>query len=335
MNAEFRPRLWMKRVLIAAAAYNLVWGVLAVFAPESVLGWLGVTADIVVVRFWQCIGMIVGVYGIGYAIAARAPYRHWAITVVGLLGKIFGPIGFAFAMADGSLPSSMGLTILFNDLIWWIPFALILWGAARHSHALGYAHGEPEADDPLRELRTNCSKSLDELANAAPQMVVFLRHAGCTFCRQALADIATNRKEIEATGCEILFVHLGDENSATEQVFERYHLADLPRISDPSCRLYRLFGLDLGGFSELFGLRVWLRGFAYGVFNGHGIGAIRGNSFQMPGVYLYHCGVILDGFRHEAASDRPNYLELARQIDIQETDSAVDREYGTEAPIHR
>ena len=82
--------------------------------------------------------------------------------------------------------------------------------------------------------------------------------------------------------------------------------------------LYRQFGLDLGGFSQLFGLRVWLRGFMYGVVNGHGIGAVRGNSFQMPGVYLYHCGVLLGGFRHEAASDRPDYIALARQIEIEQ-----------------
>jgi peroxiredoxin len=319
MDNDLIPRPWMKRVLVAASVYNLAWGALAVLVPTTMLGWMGVTPDITAVRFWQCIGMIVGVYGIGYALAARAPYRHWPITVVGLLGKIFGPIGFAVAVADGSLPSSMSWTILLNDLIWWIPFALILWGAARYSHAVDSAHEEPEADDPVRDLRTNTGRRLNDLADAAPQMVVFLRHAGCTFCRQALADIAASRAQIEATGCEIVFVHLGDENSDAVEVFERYGLENLPRISDPTCRLYRQFGLDLGGFSELFGLRVWLRSFIYGVINGHGIGAIRGNSFQMPGVYLYHCGIILDGFRHEAASGRPNYLELARQIDIKES----------------
>jgi hypothetical protein len=70
--------------------------------------------------------MIVGVYGIGYGIAAYDSARHWPIVLVGLLGKIFGPIGFVWAATQGELPWSAGATILTNDLIWWIPFALIL-----------------------------------------------------------------------------------------------------------------------------------------------------------------------------------------------------------------
>ena len=158
----------------------------------------------------------------------------------------------------------------------------------------------------------------------------FLRHAGCTFCRQTLADVASHRAEIEATGCGILLVHLGrEDDQASIEVFQRYDVDDLPRISDPTSRLYRQFGLDLGGWSELFGLKVWLRGFLYGVVNGHGIGAVRGNSFQMPGVYLYHRGVILGGFRHASAADRPSYLELAQQIQLGEPESAEVSEAAT------
>ena len=46
-------------------------------------------------ELWQCIGMIVGVYGIGYLAASTDPVRHWPIVLVGFLGKIFGPIGYA------------------------------------------------------------------------------------------------------------------------------------------------------------------------------------------------------------------------------------------------
>jgi hypothetical protein len=67
----------------------------------------------------QCVGMIVGVYGIGYLIAASDPLRHWPIVLVGFLGKIFGPIGFLAAGLRGDLPWSWGVTILSNDLIWW------------------------------------------------------------------------------------------------------------------------------------------------------------------------------------------------------------------------
>ena len=47
------------------------------------------------------VGMIVGVYGIGYIIASARPLVHWPIILVGFLGKIFGPIGFTKALIEG------------------------------------------------------------------------------------------------------------------------------------------------------------------------------------------------------------------------------------------
>jgi hypothetical protein len=70
-------------------------------------------------------------YGVGYWIAASDPVRFWPLVLVGLLGKILGPIGFLQAIVAGRLPLSLGWTILTNDLIWWVPFGIILWNAAQ------------------------------------------------------------------------------------------------------------------------------------------------------------------------------------------------------------
>jgi peroxiredoxin len=310
-NVQARP--WMAKVLILAGVYNLVWGMLAVCLPMQMLSWLGVNPLPTYPQFWQCIGMIVGVFGVGYLIAARDPYRYWPLTLVGLLGKILGPIGFVASIGSGSLPVEMGWTILTNDLIWWIPFVMILWGAVRYQQSIGSAYQMSESDDPLRELQTNTGERLDDLADVQPQLVVFLRHAGCTFCREALADIAEQRASIEANGCGIVLVHMG-ENERDAAFFEKYGLGDVSRIADRDCRLYRQFGLDMGGFAELLGPRVWLRGFMAAIVSGHGIGRLQGNGLQMPGVYLYHCGQILGGFQHVSASDRPDYAELACEL---------------------
>lgn len=313
MTSNLNPQPWMRKVLLAAGAYNVAWGAFTVLAPGMSLGWLGLSSEPPIAQLWQCIGMIVGVYGVGYLIAARDPYRHWPITLVGLLGKVFGPIGFVVSVVAGTLPASVGWTLITNDLIWWFPFAAILWGAIRYHQSVNTAYDTPEADDPLSELRTNQGDILDELANQRPQLVMFLRHAGCTFCREALGDLSRQRSEIEASGCGIVLIHMGD-NDRDAAFFEKYSMGDLPRIADPDCRLYRLFGLDLGSFTELFGLRVWLRGFIAGVLNGHGVGRLQGNGFQMPGAYIYHCGQILGGFQHAQASDRPDYAELAERF---------------------
>lgn len=128
LGSTATPR-WMCIVLILAGVYNLLWGALVILAPSLSFGFLGVDvgADTeITLAIWQCVGMIVGVYGVGYLVAAGDPARHWPIVLVGLLGKILGPIGFIDAAMKGVLPWSMGWTILTNDLAWWIPFGLML-----------------------------------------------------------------------------------------------------------------------------------------------------------------------------------------------------------------
>lgn len=120
----------MRHALTLAGLYNLLFGAWVVIWPSSIFSWLGMEPP-TYLFLWQCIGMIVGVYGIGYLVAAGDPLRHWPIVLVGFLGKIFGPIGFLQTAMMGDIPWSFGFVIIFNDLIWWIPFGAILFNAWR------------------------------------------------------------------------------------------------------------------------------------------------------------------------------------------------------------
>ncbi len=42
-----------------------------------------------------------------------------AVVQVGLLGKLFGPVGVVSAVSEEDLPLRLGLTLLTNDAIWW------------------------------------------------------------------------------------------------------------------------------------------------------------------------------------------------------------------------
>lgn len=119
---------WARVWLRAAAVYNLVWGAGVIAFPHLLFDLCGMPRSNYP-EIWQCVGMIVGVYGVGYWVSAADPRRHWPVVLVGFLGKLFGPAGFAVAVARGVFPPAFGLTILTNDLIWWLPFALILWDA--------------------------------------------------------------------------------------------------------------------------------------------------------------------------------------------------------------
>ena len=137
----------MRIVLLAAAVYNVLWGAFVVLFPFALFRVLEMELPNYP-QIWQCVGMIVGVYGVGYAAAALDPLRHWPIVLVGLLGKIFGPIGFLFAAVRGELPPSFGLTLLTNDLIWWAPFALILLRSCQANKTTKKANAQVMAQQP-------------------------------------------------------------------------------------------------------------------------------------------------------------------------------------------
>lgn len=142
-----------------------------------------------------------------------------------------------------------------------------------------------------------------------PLFLVFLRHFGCTFCREAVADLSEKRQAIEAKGAPLAFVHLGTEEKA-QWFFKPYGLLDVPRLSDPEGHLYQAFGLlraelrqYLNSESILRMLQAWCRG--------HFVGFPAGNIEQMPGAFLIERGEIQKAFRHKLVSDRPDYLALS------------------------
>lgn len=314
---------WIRTVLKAAALYNLAWGAVAVLFPLTVLRFFGMEPLPLYPELWQCIGMIVGVYGIGYAIAARHPFVHWPIVLVGLLGKIFGPIGFAWAVYRGAFPPSFGWTILTNDLIWWIPFVLILWEAAKHhqSKANQLVLTAPlRKVDPLGRMLSQRGASLEELSRREPVLLIFLRHSGCPFCKQAVADVAADREKIEAAGTAIAFVHMG--KTEPNDLLSKHGMDDVHVFRDPSCSLYDAFGLEVGTFWQLLGPMVWVKGISAWL-RGHSSGPIDGNAFRMPGVFLLHDGHLLRAYKHVSSADRPDYSHLATPPNDVPKDSAV------------
>lgn len=116
---------WMSYTLKAAAIYNLIWGAWVVLFPQHFFALTGMSA-INHEMVWQGMGMVIGVYGLGYWWAAQNPLIHWPIVAVGFLGKIFGPLGFFMNYFQGKVPFEFIYTLFTNDFIWWVPFFIIL-----------------------------------------------------------------------------------------------------------------------------------------------------------------------------------------------------------------
>jgi peroxiredoxin len=158
-------------------------------------------------------------------------------------------------------------------------------------------------------------RTLEYLSRERPVLLVFLRHLGCTFCREAAADVAAQRAAIEREGVTPAFVAMSGEPDLAD-FLAAHGLGDLPRFSDPDRELYAAFGLGRGTLRQLLGGNVVRRGLAASAprwlaGQGHGVGRLAGDGLQMPGVVLIHRGRVIGAYRHETAADRPDYGSLA------------------------
>ena len=104
---------------------------------------------------------------------------------------------------------------------------------------------------------------------------------------------------------------MGDEQQGAE-LFARYGLGDVPRVSDPEAKLYKAFRLKRGGLLQVMGPSVWVRGFDSFIKSGHPVGLPIGDTLQMPGVFLIQGGQILQSYLHQTSADRPNYAALSQ-----------------------
>jgi len=306
----------MTRVLISAAVYNVVWGAATILFPNVIFDLTGIARPIYP-QIWQCVGMVVGVYGVAYLLAALDPIRYWPIVLVGLLGKIFGPIGFAASVWEGVFPASWGWMIMTNDLVWWWPFGRVLMRAYRAEESEEEIYSD-SLRSALETARIQDGTSVVALSETSPVLLVLLRHFGCTFCRESLSDLAAVRTDLASNGTRLVLVHMVDDETA-HRMFVRYDLEDADRVSDPRRRLYNALGLRRGTLRELFGLRVIRRAIGSGALKRHGIkmpeittGGLNEDPTQMPGAFLIEHGEIIEAFRHIHAGDRPDYGALSR-----------------------
>jgi hypothetical protein len=166
--------------------------------------------------------------------------------------------------------------------------------------------------DSLRGFHAESGRSLVDLMDESPVLLVFLRHFGCAFCAMALDRVSQARLQIEAKGVRPVFVHLGSPERA-KPYFDYYKMPDVERISNPDATLYQLPAFGLGRTSpylQPFSLAVW-KGWLKGAMFKYGIGLIKEDGYQMPGVFLLKDRQIVRAFRHRSIADEPDYLKLA------------------------
>ncbi|MBB5344017.1 peroxiredoxin [Edaphobacter lichenicola] len=163
----------------------------------------------------------------------------------------------------------------------------------------------------LASIHTESGASLLALAEASPVLLIFLRHFGCAFCRQAISDVAEIRGELARRRVRPVFVHLGTPERA-KPFFDYYGLGDVERVSDPEAKIYQnpVFQLArINPWLTLLQPSVWM-GWLKGAIFKHGIGAIKEDGHQKQGLFFLKGAKIVRQFRYRTIADEPDYLRL-------------------------
>lgn len=310
---DYYIRSWTRPFLQFAAIYHVLWGLFLIARPNLLLQW----AQLPLPQYSfliQGVGGVVLVFGVAYAIAAKDIMRHWLVIFMAFLLKSGALVGTMTYYFTGTLGSEFVWFSFVNDLLWlpmlgWILHQVFLQHETHHYYL--DRRKMRINDNLLSHFEDQFGTQLSTITEYRPTLLVFIRHFGCTFCREAMEDIRRNREQIKSEGTRICIVHMCS-SERSDEFFSKYDLADISRVSDPDKALYKSFGLSRGSFNQIFGWKSWLRGFFAGVVKGHGIGRQEGDGWQMPGAFLIYKDEIVQSFRHQTVSDRPDYASLAQ-----------------------
>jgi hypothetical protein len=256
---------------------------------------------------WRGIGLFSAALGIGFLISARSPIRHWPIVLAGFAKFNLVIITFFSSLLESPLPIHVLVLAAVDDVIWWFPFAAILWVAAQAHMGRPPSRAEPLTLKQAASLyKLSSGESLAEAGKDQTLAMVFLRHFGCTFTRQILRELQSLKEEADRNNARLVLVHMLEEGDESSYLEPRKGIA---RIADPMCELYRAFGLGKGGFLELFGPHVIFR-MSVALIRGCGLGHLAGDGLQMPGAFLFRDGEIISAQRAHDQSELPDLPRL-------------------------
>ena len=145
LSAPSNPR-WLSVSLGLSSVHSILWGLFIIVMPLTASRVYGFDTPPRDTFLWQGVGLVIILFGIGYAIAALDPFRHWAVVLIGLLAKVIGPMGMIIAVARDEVSSGVLRLLPVNDVMWWIPFAVIVAEGIRRDRRCG--DPQPMLADP-------------------------------------------------------------------------------------------------------------------------------------------------------------------------------------------
>lgn len=113
--------------------------------------------------------------------------------------------------------------------------------------------------------------------------LVFIRHAGCIFCREQVQELRDNAEALERAGLSVV-VLTPDRPSRARKFVEDYKVP-FPTLTDPERNAYRAYGLMDGTLGQLINPNIVARGVG-ATLKGNILGRPTSSPRQLPGTAI-------------------------------------------------
>ncbi len=232
----------------------------------------------------------------------------WSMLIFSLGVSLTVPLIYAFQFGTASNElEKLGVIIL--NIVSSVEIYLLMNFFYRRDFINSDLDGIEDLTQILKKTRTNQGDSILAMSRTKPVLLVFIRHFGCTFCRENVAEISSIEKQINQLGHSLVFVHMSDP-SFGDEFFARYFDHPVVHIADPSRRIFKAFGLRRGNLRQVFGPMTWIRGLWAGLIKGHGLGEVEGDSLQLGGYFLIKDEQVVFKHYYQAASEKFSLKDL-------------------------
>ena len=286
--------------LILASLAQTLGGIVSIIVPF--------TATANIPDFQLFFGVSNIALGVGTGLALINPLQKWPVFVSAIF---LGVIESAFILY---LPFSALTNPFLIKNAYIIAFYFYVLNIVRQNYVVGTMPIKPQYHQALHRMWPNRSwKNLYECSWEYPLVVIFLRHFGCSFCKETLFGLKTHSQSIQKLGARTVIVHMA-EHSEGQKVMEEYGLHETLHISDKDGIYYKYFGLPLGRLHNLFNLRVLIKSLIL-VSKGRSLPqGVQGNPFQLSGVFIVKNGKIEYASEGIEVTDTPNWNQIELQL---------------------
>ncbi len=155
--------------------------------------------------------------------------------------------------------------------------------------------------------------------------LVFMRHAGCIFCREQVQELRDNAEALERAGLSVV-VLTPDRPSRARKFVEDYKVP-FPTLTDPERNAYRAYGLMDGTLGQLINPNIVARGVG-ATLKGNILGRPTSSPRQLPGTAIVDGTGRLLHLHH--ARDAADHLTSGQLIALARKHEASA---GTDVPV--